>query len=96
MQECSIDMEVSSLDQETVFLLAENFTLTQPEDMNLFTIVSSGLRNTSLPNKGIQMKISMKRKIMSEMMTTYFPSLLLMMITYRVSQKKLSFRNFQI
>ena len=28
------------------------------------------------------MKITMKRKIMSEMMTTYFPSLLLMMITY--------------
>ena len=28
------------------------------------------------------MTITMKRKIMSEMMTTYFPSLLLMMITY--------------
>ena len=28
------------------------------------------------------MTIKMKRKIMSEMMTTYFPSLLLMMITY--------------
>ena len=28
------------------------------------------------------MMITLKRKIMSEMMTTYFPSLLLMMITY--------------
>ena len=28
------------------------------------------------------MAITLKRKIMSEMMTTYFPSLLLMMITY--------------
>ena len=28
------------------------------------------------------MSIKMKRKILSEMMTTYFPSLLLMMITY--------------
>ena len=28
------------------------------------------------------MTITMKRKIMSEMMTTYFPSFLLMMITY--------------
>ena len=28
------------------------------------------------------MTITLKRKIMSEMMTTYFPSLLLMMITY--------------
>ena len=32
--------------------------------------------------KGIHMRIKMKRKITSEMMTTYFPSFLLMMITY--------------
>merc|ERR1711974_366667 len=58
------------------------FHLTQPENMNLFIIVSSGLRNTGLQSKGIQMKITMKRKIMSEMMTTYFPSLLLSVITF--------------
>merc|ERR1712092_3528 len=40
------------------------------------------LDNVDQPRKGVKMTIKMKRKIMSEMMTTYFPSLLLMMITY--------------
>ena len=40
------------------------------------------LVNVDQPRKGIKMTIKMKRKILSEMMTTYFPSLLLMMITY--------------
>ena len=54
----------------------------QPEDMTLFTIIDYALVNMANSKNGIQMKIKMKRKIMSEMMTTYFPSLLLMMITY--------------
>ena len=75
-------MSVTSLDEKTVSLLPGNLTMTQPKDMTLFTITSSVLQNASHPKTGIQMKITMKRKIMSEMMTTYFPSLLLMMITY--------------
>merc|ERR1712052_80413 len=54
--------------------------MTQPKDMTLFTIMNYVLQNASHPKTGIRMKITMK--IMSEMMTTYFPSLLLMMITY--------------
>ena len=81
-QECSIDMDVDSLDQETVTLLPKTFKMTQPEDMTLFIITKSGLANASLPQTGLRMTFSMKRKIMSEMMTTYFPSFLLIMITY--------------
>ena len=75
-------MDVDSLDQKTVELLPGNRNLTQPKDMTLFTITRFVLQNASHPKTGIHMKITMKRKIMSEMMTTYFPSLLLMMITY--------------
>ena len=51
--------------------------------MVLFTnITDHALVNATDPEEGIRMTITMKRKIMSEMMTTYFPSLLLMMITY--------------
>ena len=48
--------------------------------MVLFTITNYDLLKN--PGEGIRMAITLKRKIMSEMMTTYFPSLLLMMITY--------------
>lgn len=75
-------MEVDSLDQETVILLPNDFLMVQPKDMTLFTITKSALENASFPMTGIRMKFSMKRKITSEMMTTYFPSFLLMMITY--------------
>ena len=54
----------------------------QSLDMTLFSITDYVLVNNSDTRKGIRMTIMMKRKIMSEMMTTYFPSFLLMMITY--------------
>ena len=63
-------------------LLPYEIAMEQPEDMTLFTIIDYALVNMTNPKNGIQMKIKMKRKIMNEMMTTYFPSLLLMMITY--------------
>ena len=75
-------MDVASLDQTTVHLLPDNLTMMHPTDMTLFTITSSALQKDSRSQTGVQMRIKMKRKIMSEMMTTYFPSLLLMMITY--------------
>ena len=75
-------MDVDSLDRETMHLIPENLTMIQSRDMTLFTVTSLVLQKVSPSETGIQMKITMKRKIMSEMMTTYFPSLLLMMITY--------------
>merc|ERR1712117_551497 len=54
----------------------------QSLDMVLFTIINYDLVNATYPGEGIRMTITLKRKIMSELMTTYFPSLLLMMITY--------------
>ena len=71
-------MSVGSGDKESVLLLPSNVTMEQPLDMTLFTITHYVLVNASDPRKGILMTVTMKRKIMSEMMTTYFPSSLLM------------------
>ena len=75
-------MEIDSVNQETVYLFANNFNMKQPRDMTLFTITRSVLVNESSPDKGMRMKITLKRKIMSEIMTTYFSSFLLMMIMF--------------
>ena len=69
-------------DIKSVTLLPYKVTMKQSLDMVLFTITDYDLVNATDPGEGIRMKITLKRKIMSEMMTTYFPSLLLMMITY--------------
>ena len=70
-------MSTKSGDKKSVSLLPENVTMEQSHEMTLFTITDYVLVNMDGPRKGIRMTIKMKRKILSEMMTTYFPSLLL-------------------
>ena len=81
-------MDVGSLDQYSVTLLPHEVSLLQSKDMTLFEITDIVLVNDTRRKSGIRMAIVMKRKIMSEMMTTYFPSLLLMMITYATTYFK--------
>ena len=75
-------MGIGFLDRQTVTLLPHNLELEQSLDMTLFEITNYALVNASYPKTGIKMTITVQRKIMSEMLTTYFPSLLLMMITF--------------
>ena len=75
-------MVLGKADAKRVSLVAGKMLMQQDSNMNLFTITEHQLVNTSLPRKGVSMEIKFKRKIMSEMMTTYLPSLLLMMITF--------------
>ena len=75
-------MVLDSTDEDSVLLVAEELSMVQQDDMNLFYITEHRLVNMSYPQKGVKMELKMRRKIMSEMMTTYLPSVLLMMITY--------------
>ena len=52
----------------------------ESKDLTLFVITSWKLTTTE--NGGVRMTIVLKRKIMNEMMTTYLPSVLLILITY--------------
>ena len=84
VQVCTIDMIVGTLDLKTVTLSPDMMWLEQYKDMTLFRITHHELRHTnaSNPDQGLRMLIVMKRKIMSEMMTTFFPSILLTLITF--------------
>ena len=75
-------MVLGKSDTKRVSLVAGELLMEQEADMNLFYITEHRLVNKSYPKKGVNMEIKFKRKIMSEMMTTYLPSILLMMITY--------------
>ena len=75
-------MSVDPGDNKSVTLRPLNAIIKQSLDMVLFTVTDYALVNATYPAEGIRMRITLKRKIMSEMMTTYFPSVLLMMITY--------------
>ena len=75
-------MVLEKADEDRVLLVAGELLMEQEANMNLFYITEHHLVNISHPRRGISMEIKFKRKIMSEMMTTYLPSVLLMMITY--------------
>ena len=68
------------LDLKTVQLLAKEMWMEEKLDMTLFVIQEWHL--SSIDNGGVTMTIILKRKIMNEMMTTYLPSVLLILITY--------------
>ena len=82
LQVGQIEMTLGSADANHIELIADELLMRLDLEMNLFTITDYHIVNMTYPLKGVKMEITFKRKIMSEMMTTYLPSLLLMMITF--------------
>ena len=83
-QECSIVMTTTGLDRAVMELFPKELSMEQVPDMTLYNMVKWTLtyRNEKVPEEGICMTIVLHRKIMSEMLTTYLPSALLLMITF--------------
>ena len=83
-QVCTIAMVMGDLDLETVHLLPGRLWMKENVDMTLFVISKWSLEHVNMtnPEEGIMVKIVLKRKLMNELMTTYLPSILLIMITY--------------
>ena len=78
-QMCSIEMAMGTLDRSTVMLIPDNLMMKQNVDMSIFLITDWHLKPVG---QGLSMIVVLKRKITSEIMTTYFPSLLLIAITF--------------
>merc|ERR1712240_909301 len=83
-QKCSIDMAVGPLDEVSVKLIPDQLNMTQSLDMSIFRIKDWRFEKVTQKNGKVTLKMTMvlKRKITSEMMTTYFPTLLLTAITF--------------
>ena len=75
-------MAVGPLDNATVKLNPDRLTMKQEINMAIFHITKWSLDFKSKEEDGLQMLITMRRKVTSELMTTYFPSLLLTAITF--------------
>ena len=75
---------MGSLDITTVTLIPNQLIMTQGADMPIFRITDWNLASKTFKKgkQGLRLVIVMKRKITSEMMTTYFPTILLTAITF--------------
>ena len=74
-------MAMGSLANATVQLLPNELTMRQNVDLSIFLVTDWNLK-LKPGGFGLSMVVVLKRKITSEMMTTYFPSLLLIVITF--------------
>ena len=94
---CKIKMTVDTMVLDKVMLIPDQLWMYDKEeskslfknlrkedkDLIMFTIESLDLvyRNMSRPQKGIMMRVVLKRKPTMELMTTYLPTLLLLILT---------------
>ena len=78
-----INMTLSNRNRQTVRLLPHRMMMNQSLHMTLFVITNWSLteRDHNSPEDGIMMTVTLKRKISKEILTTYVPTCLLMMIT---------------
>ena len=77
-------MAMGSLDRGSVNLIPGQLRMHESKDMPIFRMTRWELKKHRFDagKNGLRLAIVMKRKIMSEMMTTYLPSALLIAITF--------------
>ena len=80
-------MGVGKNDNETVHLVPDNMTMEQDLDMYTFKITKWNL-DYNAKHEGLRVLIVMRRKVTSELMTTYLPSILLLSITLATTSFK--------
>ena len=74
-------MDMGALDQTAVRLIPDEIEMRQLVNMPIFRITNWAF-DFEPSGKGVQVVIVLKRKITTELMTTFFPSLLLIAITF--------------
>ena len=82
-------MAVAHLEKDTVRLVPDILDMMEESDgIPIYTITEwkFGYTNGSNPNAGIVVEVHLKRRILSELMTTYFPTILLVTITAATTQ----------
>ena len=75
-------MAVGPLRNATVLLTPGELSMKQQVNMAIFQITNWKLDFKSERSKGLQVCIMMRRKVTSELMTTFFPTILLTTITF--------------
>ena len=83
-QKCSIEMNVQVLDLKTVDLIPDEIIMKEKTELTMYMINDWELVDMDEVGKerGVRMSIVLKRRIANELLTTYLPSILLILITY--------------
>ena len=73
------------MDKKYVRMIPGILQMEMDTDMNLFDVVNWSLDYTDNTTETVEMELILKRKIKSELLTTFLPTILLTMITFATS-----------
>ena len=76
---------MAEMDNKFVNLVPGTLQVEMDRDMNLFDLVDWSLDYISNAKEGVAMKVRLKRKTKSELLTTFLPTILLTVITFATS-----------
>ena len=84
IQKCTIDMNVQLLDLENIHLIPGQIIMNEKTELTMFVVSKWSLiyQNESNQETGIMMLIVFKRRITNELLTSYLPSILLILLSY--------------
>ena len=84
-------MDVSTDDLRVIKLLPYKLKMRETLDLTLFKIKSwrfEEFEGDDEKDRGVVMKMDLQRKVMNELLTTFLPSILLMIITFATTSFK--------
>ena len=89
---CTIHIAVEEFDMDTVDLIPQQVYIPFKIELPQYLIENSGVTldysNKDAKGEGVQMRFVFKRVIMSEVLTTFLPTILLMIIVYATTTFK--------
>ena len=80
MQICGIELAVQQLDKWTLSLQADSLAVKAETELTQYLMTSWKLGQRL--EQGVTLEVVFKRRLMNEILTTYLPSTLLILITY--------------
>ena len=89
-QECTVDMMLRQIDRRSIVLMPNGIKMIGERLLSQYVIESWQLMHLdeTNPNKGIYVKIRLRRRIVNEVLTTYMPTILILIIVHSTNYFK--------
>ena len=83
-QTCTMDVEVEELDRSSMKIVPKKLKMLSKVELTQYLVNSwiFNYKNESQPDDGLNVVLELKRRIMTEILTTYLPTFIILIIVY--------------
>ena len=94
-QTCIVNMTINKLEHQSLTLTPKAIKMVGKTILPQYLVTSwkMGYRNSSSQSQGIQVTLTLKRRIINEMLTSYLPTTIILMVVYCTNYFKMSHFN---